>query len=128
MNYGKDIKLSDDGDVVITESGDLIIEESERIISQDLKEEASIAYGSVKWDKTAGSFFFKMLNNADFRDDDVIQELERLALKDPRIKADSVYAKKDSTGKFRLFYMPLDSIKEEALYFDLDTLFIGEDA
>lgn len=126
MNYGSDFKLDKDGDIIFTANEDISIEDTVRLIAQDLKEEASIPYGSVSWDKTAGSYFFKMLNNADFENDDVTSELERLALKDPRIDASTVAATIGTNGKFKLVYRPLGYIKEEHLLFDLNNLFLGE--
>ena len=122
MNYGSDFYLDEEGDIVFRADGDIQIEDKERLIVQDLREEASILYGSVPWDKEAGSHFIEMLNDAGFQDDDAIGELERLALKDPRIDASSVLAFKDSGGRFQLRFTPLGNLPEKTLYFDLDKI------
>ena len=126
MNYGSDLYLDEDGDIIFTPDGDIQIESTARLIAQDLREEASISYGSVPWDLEAGSRFFEMLNNEGFQDEDAISELERLALKDPRIDASTVSADKDPNGKFQLTYTPLGSFPENTLYFDLEKLLTGE--
>lgn len=124
--YGSDFYLDENGDIVFTPEGDVQTETTNRLIAQDLKEEASIPYGSLPWDPAAGSHFFEMLNNAGFQDEDAVSELERLALKDPRIDATSVKAERRYDGKFSLTYMPLGNFPEEVLLFDLDTLFLGD--
>ena len=126
MNYGFDLYLDEDGDIVFTSDGDLQAENTARLIVQDLREEASIPYGSVPWDKEAGSHFFEMLNDAGFQDEDAISELERLALKDPRIDASTVTAGRGDNGKFLLTYAPLGKLPEEVLLFDLTGLLTGE--
>lgn len=127
MKYGSDFYLDEDRDFVFTPDGDILTEDTTRLIAQDLREEASIPYGSLPWDPEAGSHFFEMINNIGFQDEDALAELERLALKDPRIDASTVSAEKRTDGKFRLSYSPLGGLPEETLFFDLDKLFT-EDA
>lgn len=126
MNYGTDLKL-DDRDVSFLSSGDLETISGGALIAQDIAEEASIPLGSVPWDREAGSTMYQFLNDPNVDEDDVIQELERLALKDTRVDASTVKAVWTADGRFSLKFTPLNTVSEETLLFDLADMLGGSD-
>lgn len=119
MNYGSDILLNADGDMDITADGGLRSVSGTHLIAQDIREELSIPIGSLPWAPKDGSTIATALNSADAADDDIIHELERLALKDPRVDASSVRAYRIIGGRFRLVFIPLGSVDSEHLDFDI---------
>lgn len=124
MDYGKDMKLDDNRDVVFTPDGDVLLQDGPRLVAQDVREELSIAFASVEWDRSAGSHLLESLNSTS-ADDVVIAELERVAIKDPRVDASSVKASKRQDGRFALSFAVVGSLDEMLLLFDLDDLFPG---
>ncbi|WP_020613220.1 hypothetical protein [Sediminispirochaeta bajacaliforniensis] len=125
MNYGTDIKLGDDRDLVFLPAGDVETISGGALVAQDIAEEASIPRGSVKWDLEAGSELYNFLNDPTASEEGIIQELERLALKDPRVDASSVRGSRLEDGRFQLVFRPLSAVTQEALRFDLADLFGG---
>lgn len=125
MNYGVDIRLGEDRDLVFVPAGDVETVSGGALIAQDIAEEASIPRGSVEWDPEAGSDLYSFLNDPAASEEGIIQELERLALKDPRVDASSVRGSRLEDGRFQLVFRPLSAVTQEALKFDLADLFSG---
>ena len=119
MNYGSDLLLNTEGDMDITADGGLHTVSGARLIAQDIREELATPLGSLPWAPNAGSSVANARNAADIADDDIIHELERLALKDPRVDAASVRANRIAEGRFRLLFAPLGSLDAERLDFDI---------
>jgi len=125
VNYGSDFLLDETGDIILIPEGEILTVSGPVLIAQDIKEEASVPYGSLSWDPEAGSHLAEMLNDVESNGYSVSAELERLALKDPRVDASTVKAERISSGKYRLHYVPLSTVSPESLYFDLSDL-LGE--
>lgn len=126
MKYGSDVLLDDNRDLVFLPAGEVATVQGASLIAQDIAEEASIPRGSVFWDRSAGSILYSFLNDHEASDEAVIQELERLALKDPRVDASSVNAERRPDGTYKLNFRPLVATTDEALLFDLTDMFGGD--
>lgn len=126
MDYGKDMKLNENRDVIFTPDGDVELQDGPRLVAQDVREELSIDFASVEWDRSAGSHLLESLNSTS-ADDVVMAELERVAIKDPRVDASSVKAAKRQDGRFALTFVVMGSLEEVLLLFDLDDLLGGVD-
>lgn len=124
MDYGKDIYLDGNRDVVFTPDGDVETQDGPRLVAQDVREELSIAFASVEWDRNAGSHLLESLNSTS-ADDVVIAELERVAIKDPRVDASSVRVEKRMDGRFALSFAVVGSLETALLLFDLKEMFTG---
>lgn len=122
VNYGADIKLGDDRDLHFTQNGDVQTISGAALIAQDIREELSVARGSLAWDTEAGSDMYSFLNDPTASEAAIIGELERLALKDPRVDASSVRGFRDDDGRFELIFRPLSTVSHESLKFDLSDL------
>lgn len=126
MDYGKDMKLNENRDVIFTPDGDVELQDGPRLVAQDVREELSIAFASVEWDRSAGSHLLESLNSTS-ADDVVMAEIERVALRDPRVDASSVVVEKKQDGRFALTFVVMGSLEEVLLLFDLDDLLGGVD-
>ena len=124
MDYGKDMKLDENRDVIFTPDGDVELQDGPRLVAQDVREELSIAFASVEWDRKAGSHLLESLNSTS-ADDVVMAELERVAIKDPRVDASSVNVRKEQDGRFALMFSVVGSLEDVLLLFDLEELFPG---
>jgi hypothetical protein len=118
VDWGTDFLLEDD-DVVFTPDGDIEIVAGPRAIAQDIDQELKIVKERLLWDGSAGSSVPLFLNEAEIDEAAVIDEFERVAIADARVDPISVKAKKTASGKFRLEFTPLGTVKAEALDFDL---------
>ena len=107
MDYGNDFKLDADGDIIFTEDGDIATLDGPALILQDIREELGIPLGALQWDPAAGSVMVSFLNDAGVTEADILDELERVALADPRIDAASIQAEKITAGKYRVTFRPL---------------------
>ena len=123
MDYGSDIALNHERDLIFTPAGDVETTTGATLIAQDIAEEASIPRSSVLWDNDAGSDMFDFINDPHASDEAIIAELERLALKDPRVDAATVRAHRLADGRFELRFHAIGVVTPEALLFDLDDLF-----
>lgn len=123
-DYGTDLLL-DGRDIVFTPDGDIELCSDARLVAQDVAEELSIAMGSVEWDRKAGSNLLHQLNSAEDADSFVLNELERVALKDARVDASSVSSEKLVDGRFRLSFSVRGTVKPVELYFDLESILGG---
>lgn len=126
MDYGKDMKLNENRDVIFTPDGDVELQDGPRLVAQDVREELSIAFASVEWDRSAGSHLLESLNSTS-ADDVVMAEIERVALRDPRVDASSVVVEKKQDGRFALTFVVMGSLEEVLLLFDLDDFLGGVD-
>lgn len=126
MDYGTDLRLDDERDVIFTPDGDAELQDGVRLVAQDVREELSIVFGSVEWDRATGSYLTDNLNAATDPDSMVMGELERIALKDPRVDASSVSVKRLGEGRYSLFFRAVGSIDPVQLLFDLEDLLGGE--
>lgn len=124
VDYGKDMKLDENRDVIFTPNGDVELQDGPRLVAQDIREELSIAFASVEWDRKAGSHLLETLNSTS-ADDVVVAELERVAIKDPRVDASSVKVRKEQDGRFALMFSVVGSLEDVLLLFDLEELFPG---
>ena len=124
MDYGKDMKLDENRDVIFTPDGDVELQDGPRLVAQDVREELSIAFASVEWDRQAGSHLLDTLNSTS-ADDVVIAEIERVAIKDPRVDASTVKAEKSAAGRFSLSFSVVGSLETALLLFDLKEMFAG---
>ena len=124
MDYGKDMKLDENRDVIFTPDGDVELQDGPRLVAQDVREELSIAFASVEWDRQAGSHLLYTLNSTS-ADDVVIAEIERVAIKDPRVDASTVKAEKRADGRFSLSFSVVGSLETALLLFDLKEMFAG---
>ena len=124
MDYGKDMKLDENRDVIFTPDGDVELQDGPRLVAQDIREELSIAFASVEWDRKAGSHLLETLNSTS-ADDVVVAELERVAINDPRVDASSVKVRKEQDGRFALMFSVVGSLEDVLLLFDLEELFPG---
>ena len=124
MDYGKDMKLDENRDVIFTPDGDVELQDGPRLVAQDVREELSIAFASVEWDRQAGSHLLDTLNSTS-ADDVVIAEIERVAIKDPRVDASTVKAEKRTDGRFSLSFSIVGSLETALLLFDLQEMFAG---
>ncbi len=122
MDYGTDLYLDENRDVVIDPAGDLKLQTGAALVAQDVREELSIPHGSVAWDPEAGSHLLDMLNSVDDEEMTIRAELERVALKDPRIDASTVKAVWLGGTSFRLDFTVLGAVESVKLLFDLDSL------
>ena len=126
MDYGKDIYLDDDMDVVFTADGDVLLQEGAALVAQDVREELSIAFSSVEWDRKAGSHLIECLNSIS-ADEEIVSELERVALRDPRVDASTVDATKMTDGRFSLDFSVVGTLDKVHLLFDLKEIMGGYD-
>ena len=124
MDYGKDMKLDENRDVIFTPDGDVELQDGPRLVAQDVREELSIAFASVEWDRQAGCHLLDTLNSTS-ADDVVIAEIERVAIKDPRVDASTVKAEKRADGRFSLSFSVVGSLETALLLFDLKEMFAG---
>ena len=124
MDYGKDMKLDENRDVIFTPDGDVELQDGPRLVAQDVREELSIAFASVEWDRQAGSHLLDTLNSTS-ADDVIIAEIERVAIKDPRVDASTVKAEKRADGRFSLSFSVVGSLETALLLFDLKEMFAG---
>lgn len=108
METGKDFCLDETGDIIFTD-GDLRVIASPELVLQDIREELGIPLGSVEWDRAAGSEMTLYLNDTDTGDMTITAELERVALADPRIDAETISAETTGTGRYRLSFQLLGS-------------------
>lgn len=124
-NYGMDFRLDENRDIVFTVSGDAEVVGGPALVAQDIREELSIALGSVEWDVQAGSDLAGALNSAQKQDDWIMSELGRCALKDGRVDAASVQTKKLAYGRFELSFRVLGVMRRNVLLFDLEGIYGG---
>lgn len=124
MDYGKDMKLDENRDVIFTPDGDVELQDGPRLVAQDVREELSIAFASVEWDRQAGSHLLDTLNSTS-ADDVVMAEIERVAIKDPRVDASTVKVEKRTDGRFSLSFSVVGSLETALLLFDLKEMFAG---
>lgn len=125
MDFGKDIYLDENRDVVFTPSGDVQLIEGAQLVAQDIRENLSIVLGSVYWDTSAGSNLIQALNSSEDLDLTVVNEIERIALEDKRVLASSVDTEILEKGKYKLNFQVVDTIENGELYFDLKELLNG---
>ncbi len=125
MDFGKDIYLDENRDVVFTPSGDVQLIEGAQLVAQDIRENLSIVLGSVYWDTSAGSNLIQALNSSEDLDLTVVNEIERIALEDKRVLASSVDTEILEKGKYKLNFQVVDTIESGELYFDLKELLNG---
>ncbi|MGD1819379.1 MAG: hypothetical protein ACPKOI_05810 [Pleomorphochaeta sp.] len=125
MDFGKDIYLDENRDVVFTPSGDVQLIEGAQLVAQDIRENLSIVLGSVYWDTSAGSNLIQALNSSEDLDLTVVNEIERIALEDKRVLASSVDTEILEKGKYKLSFQVVDTIESGELYFDLKELLNG---
>ncbi len=125
MDFGKDIYLDENRDVVFTPSGDVQLIEGAQLVAQDIRENLSIVLGSVYWDTSAGSNLIQALNSSEDLDLTVVNEIERIALEDKRVLASSVDTEILEKGKYKLSFHVVDTIESGELYFDLKELLNG---
>ncbi len=125
MEYGSDMRLDDKRDIIFTPDGDVEVQDGARLVAQDVVEELSIAFGSVEWDRTAGSHLLSLLNTAEDASSFVVNELERIALKDVRVDAATVLAEQMEDGRFRLSFRVVGELETETLLFDMKDLMGG---
>ena len=125
MDFGKDIYLDENRDVVFTPSGDVQLTEGAQLVAQDIRENLSIVLGSVYWDTSAGSNLIQALNSSEDLDLTVVNEIERIALEDKRVLASSVDTEILEKGKYKLNFQVVDTIESGELYFDLKELLNG---
>jgi hypothetical protein len=118
MDYGTDFLLEND-DIVFTEDGDIAVVSGPACVAQDIGQALKITPGFLPWDKDAGSSILFMLNDAGSSDAVALEELERVAIADPRVDPVSVKASIIAPGKFRLEFTPLSAIRPEVLEYDL---------
>lgn len=123
MDYGTDLYLDENRDVFTDPAGDLKLQSGAALVAQDIREELSVPFGSVAWDPEAGSHLLDMLNSVDDEEMSIRAELERVALKDPRVDASTVKAEWLGGSRFKLGFTVLGEISPLQLLFDLDTLF-----
>ncbi len=122
MDFGKDIYLDKNRDVVFTPSGDVQLIEGAQLVAQDIRENLSIVLGSVYWDTSAGSNLIQALNSSEDLDLTIVNEIERIALEDKRVLASSVDTEILEKGKYKLNFQVVDTIESGELYFDLKEL------
>lgn len=127
MDYGTDLYLDENRDVVFTTDGDVQLASGARLVAQDIREALSIHVGAVTWDKEAGSTLLDQLNSELDVDLTVCNELERVALADPRVDASTVVATRLENGTFRLAFAVIGELDEVQLLFDLEDLMGGLD-
>ena len=125
MDFGKDIYLDENRDVVFTPSGDVQLVEGAKLVAQDIRENLSIVLGSVYWDTSAGSNLIQALNSSEDLDLTIVNEIERIALEDKRVLASSVDCEILEKGKYKLSFQVVDTIESGELYFDLKELLNG---
>lgn len=121
MDYGSDLRLDRDRDVILDPAGGLVEISGPELVAQDLAEELSIPRGSLPWDREAGSDLLFWLNDRSPRDYEVEGELRRVALRDPRVDAATVTAARDGAG-YALRFRAAGSLAEQTLRFDLSDL------
>lgn len=128
MDYGTDAYLDENRDVRFTPDGDLQLQSGPALVAQDVREALSIHVGSVAWDKEAGSYMLDQLNSEQDADLTVCNELERVALDDPRVDASTVTAERLESGTFSLSFVVIGELEASVLLFDLKDLLGGPDA
>lgn len=121
MDYGSDIRLDDDRDIAI-DGDDLAVIDGPALVAQDVREEIDTPLGSLFWDRSAGSHLRKWLLAASASPPGVTEELERVALRDPRVDAETVHAEQRPDGSYRLRFRVLGHVPEQVLRFDLQEL------
>ena len=117
-DYGSDFLLND-GDIIFTEDGDAAIVSGPRCIAQDIDSEIKLLYGSLFYDPEAGSSIPLMLNDVVIDDDALVNELERIAIDDPRIDPHSVKAEKTDSRTYRITFTPLGNVDPLTLDFNV---------
>lgn len=117
MDYGTDFLLVD-GDIVFTPDGDVQTVDGPKTIAQDILSELNIVPGSLPWNTEAGSTIPLILNSEIQDDGTILSELERVAIKDPRVDPQTVQAIKTGENTYRLFFTPLTAVSPEVLDFN----------
>ena len=117
MDYGTDFLLIDD-DIVFTPDGDVVLVSGPATVAQDIDQTLKITEGRLPWDKEVGSTMPLMLN-APIDAGAVTDELERVAIADPRTDPEKVKAYERTPGKFRLDFTTLGAVTPETLDYDL---------
>jgi len=117
MDYGTDFLLVDD-DLVFTPDGDAAVVSGPACVAQDIDRTLKTARGRLVWDEEAGSSMPLMLNDSGADANDVIAELERVAVEDPRVDPLSVGARRTGEKKCRLDFRPLSAVGTETLEYD----------
>jgi hypothetical protein len=118
VDYGTDLLLKDD-DVIFTPDGDIELVSGPACVAQDIDQTLKITVGRLYWDKEVGSTMPLMLNDSASDMSAITDELERVAIADPRVNPETVKAYERIPGKFRLEFTPLGAIKPETLDYDL---------
>lgn len=125
MDYGTDLRLDAGRDISFTPDGDVLLQNGAALVAQDIMEELAIVFGSVEWDRSAGSHLIEQLNSAEETEAFVLNELERVALNDPRVDASAVSAERLSGDRYRLVFSVIDHASKEELLFDMADLLGG---
>jgi phage baseplate assembly protein W len=118
MDYGTDFRLLDD-DMVFTPDGDAEIVAGPACVAQDIDQTLKTAPGRLVWDKEAGSALMLMLNDAGSAAVSVIEELDRVAIADPRVDPVTVAAKQKDGKTYRLEFSPMGAVAQETLEYDI---------
>lgn len=127
MDYGSDLKLDINRDVIFTPDGDIETISKAALVVQDIREELSIGLKSVLWDSEAGSDILDNLNAANVSDVAILNELERVALKDTRIDASTIEVTKVKFGNYQLAFTVVGTTNKQILLFDLEKFMGGND-
>lgn len=125
MDFGTDVRLDDDRDIVFTPSGDVETVSGAALVAQDLREELSLYVGSVFYDRSAGSTILDHINSTEDPDLLIMNELERVALRDKRIDASSVSTEKTGNAQYMLNFRVVGYADPQQLLFDLAEILGG---
>ncbi|MBP5163197.1 MAG: hypothetical protein ILP16_09525 [Spirochaetales bacterium] len=125
MDFGEDVRLDDDRDIIFTAAGDVETVSGAALVAQDVREEISIYLGSVFYDRSAGSTIIDHLNATEDPDILVMNELERVALRDKRVDASSVGTNKTGRDRYMLSFRVVGYLEPQQLLFDLAEILGG---
>ena len=78
-------------------------------VAQNIRESVAIPYGSLPWDREAGSHLFDMLNDVE-NPVETIAEIRRVATSLPGVVPSSVRVWRDArAGRYRVSFIPIEA-------------------
>jgi hypothetical protein len=116
-DYGTDFLLVDD-DIVFTPDGDVLLVSGPACVAQDIDQALKTDIGRLFWDLEEGGTMSSMLNDSSVDHNAVLAELDRVAVKDQRVKPTSVNPYRKDEKTYRLEFTCVRSTDVKTLDYE----------